>query len=105
MTEATVKQVPAEAPEVGKSVYHGRWYSCERYGCSKVFKTVLVRDLVPPNCLGCGQPAAEHEAYPLAYIPEIPIEWYARYEAEYDASFCGRKSEILAARRRTDPSP
>lgn len=34
MTTATIKQVPAEDPEVEKRIYHGQWYSCERYGCS-----------------------------------------------------------------------
>lgn len=106
MTEAIIQQQPiAEAPEIEKRVYHGQWYSCERYGCSKNYKTVLVRDLVPPNCLGCGLPATENQAYPLDYLPEIPMEWYIRHEAEYDTSFYGRKAEILAARRQTESSP
>lgn len=102
MTEATIEQVPADAPEIEKRVYHGQWYSCERYGCSKIYKTVLVRDQVPPNCLGCGQPAAAFPDYPMTFLPEIPMEWYVRHEAEYDASFYGRKAEILAARRQAN---
>ena len=49
---------PAERPDVPKHIYQGQWYRCETNGCSRKWKTVMVREIVPPCCLRCGNTAA-----------------------------------------------
>lgn len=91
--------VPAENPTEPKHLYRGRWYSCENWQCGRHYKTVMVMAIVPPDCPRCGQQATAHNVEKSPYWELIPIPLMLDHEARYDASFYGKKAEILAARR------
>ena len=74
-------------PSIAKPLYRGKSYTCEVNGCSKKWKTVCVWDVIPPICIGCGNPGTEYDYPKISYWELSPIELIVDFERHYDESF------------------